>query len=353
MKHTIRIILALLIAGVMLAGMALADSPEGAAQDGRVTFLLQCNEGMNNNGGNVGNTLMVVTFDPEVGHVRLMIMTWDTFVDYPGYDVPQLIDQPYRMNGPEETVMVFNANFDQNIDRFLSVNYLNLANMIDSYGGVNVSITRAERNALNGMVASKRDRILNMAETGLIERILVDHLAQDYFLDDWGEDTHLNGLQAVGFGWLQYDSVYNCCLRELKVISNLFSSVSAKIASEVAFYTNATDEPDGSDGRVHINLDDMTQWDRDYLYELVSPIFEMSYNNITDDEIERISIALAKTAYLAARQGVNVFGNVEYTILPLEATNEYDRVAGRSGHLIDYEANTAAINEFLYGTRDE
>ena len=125
-------------------------------ESGWVTFLLICNEGMNNTGSNVGNTLMAVSMNSQTGKIRLMMVTWDTFVEYEGYDVPQVIDMAYRNGGPEEAIKIFDNNFNLHIDRFMSLNFLNLATLIDDYGGVTVDITRAERNALNGMVASKR-----------------------------------------------------------------------------------------------------------------------------------------------------------------------------------------------------
>ena len=243
----------------------------------------------------------------------------------------------------------FNENFNQNIDRFLSINYLNLANLIDTYGGVDVDITRAERNALNAMVSTKKDSIQKMADMGAIEQILVEALVREYYLDGWGEQTHLNGLQAVGFGWLQYDSVYNCCLREVKVISDLFDSVGSAINNQVIFYTNQDGVPNATDDRKVINLDAPTAEDVEFLYKLVSPIFDKSYNNLEKEEIIQISLTFGRAAYMASKQGVNVFQNVVVDILPLEANNPYDKIAGTEGHIVDYEANAAAITEFLYG----
>ena len=59
---------------------------------------------------------------------------------------------------------------------------------------------------------------------------------------------------------------------------------------------------------------------------------------------------LARTAYLAKRQGVNLFERVELLVLPIEAREgkQYDVIAGAKGYIIDKEANMAAINEFLY-----
>ena len=342
---------ALALALCLLLSCAAAEEQD--EKNDWVSFLLICNEGMNNRGGNAGNTLMVVGMNPVTGKIRLMMFAWDTFVQYHGYDVPQKIDMPYRNNGPEETMKVFNANFNMDIQMFMSLNYLNLASLIDTYGGVNVDVSRAERNALNAMVASKKENIEAMSSMGLLSQMVVESLAKDYYLADYGTQTHLLGMQAVGFGWLQYDSVYNCCLREKEVVADLFESVANDINERVVFYTNETDYPDNTRGRRVINLDNMSEDDTTYLYRLIKPIFQMSYNNLTEDEILGIATTLAHVAYAARRQGVDIFDSLEYTIMPLEVQNEYDYVAGTKGHLVDYAANSAAMKEFLYGKRED
>ena len=313
-----------------------------------ITFLLICNEGMNNDKGNAGNTLMVVSMNPVMGKIRLMMFTWDTFIDYEGYDVPQKLDMPYRNNGPEEAMKVFNDNFGLNIKYYMSLNYLNLAYLIDEYGGINVDVSRAERNALNGMVASKKAQLLKEAGSGLLSQAVLDMLAQEYYLTDFGPDTHLNGLQAVGFGWLQYDSVYNCCERDAEVIASLFESVGSYVADRVVFYTNESGLPSRTEGRRAINLDDVTEEDYVFLRQQMAPIFQMSFHNLSEDEIHTIALALAHVAYLGTRQGVDIFDNLEHKVLPLEATQPYDNVAGAKGHLVDKEKNIAAIREFLF-----
>jgi hypothetical protein len=269
-------------------------------------------------------------------------------VAYAGYDVLQKLDMPYRNNGPEEAMKVFNANFGMEIDHYMSLNYLNLASLIDEYGGVNVDITRAERNALNGMVASKKIRLQDEVAKGTLSQNVVDMLAQEYYLNDFGPDTHLNGLQAVGFGWLQYDSVYNCCEREVEVIAGLFYSVGEYITDKVVFYTDDQPAPTDLEGRRAINLDAITDEDYDFIHELIAPIFQMSFNNLQEEEIKTISLTLARIAVQAARQGVNIFEALDKTVLPLEATQPYDTIAGAQGHIIDKEANIAAIRDFLF-----
>ena len=340
---------AMILAVSLLPVFALAEEPSLEGSEW-ITFLLICNEGMNNDKGNAGNTLMAVSMNEETGAIRLMPFTWDTFIDYEGYDVPQKLDMPYRNNGPEEAMKVFNANFGLNIERYMSLNYLNLASLIDAYNGVTVDITRAERNALNGMVGSKKIQLQAQVGTGLLSQAIVEMLAQEYYLSEFGPDIHLNGLQAVGFGWLQYDSVYNCCEREVEVIANLFHSVGTVISEKIHFYTGEKEPPKGeTQGRRAINADNITNDDYEFLRQQIAPIFQMSFHNLTEDDIRTISLALARTAYKAAREGYNIFDNVKYQILPLEAKNDYDIVAGTKGHLVDKEQNHEAILNFLFG----
>ena len=346
MKRITRLIAALLVL-CMIPAFVFAEE-ELQDERGWIDFILVCNEGMSNSGGNAGNTMMVVSMNPNTGKIRLLMMTWDTFIQYPGYDVPQRLDMPYRNRGPEETVRVFNANFDMDIKLFMSLNYLNLASMIDAYGGVTVDVSRAERNALNAMVSSKKENIIAQADLGLLSQMYVESLAEEYYLNEYGPDTHLKGLQAVGFGWLQYDSVYNCCLREAEVIASLFESVGQSIREKAVLYTDEYGEPEHLNGRRPINLDHLTEDDYDFFRSEMSAIFQMAYHNLTEENIRDISLALARASYTGTRQGVDIFDSLQILVLPEEALQEYNIIAGTKGHLIDYEANTKAMKEFLF-----
>ena len=349
MKKTAILIVTIILLCMFSFTVYAEDIPE-QNERGWVDFILLCNEGNSNTGGNVGNTMMVVSMNPKTGEIRLMMMTWDTFIQYEGFDRPRKLDEPYRRSGPEGTMKVFNDNFNMDIQLFMSLNYLNLASLIDKYGGVDIDVSRAERNALNQMVASKKEDITKQADLGLLSQLLTEMLAQEYYLGEheYGPDTHLNGLQAVGFGWLQYDSVYNCCEREVEVIAALFKSVGTTIGEKVLLYTDESGEPEVSDGRREINLDHMTEDEQLFLREEMAPIFQMAYHNLTETDIENISNALLRAAYLASRQGVNIFENLKHKVFPLEAKKEYDLVAGIKGHLVDYAANEKEMKEFLF-----
>ena len=85
-----------------------------------------------------------------------------------------------------------------------------------------------------------------------------------------------------------------------------------------------------------------------FLRDQIAPIFQMSVNNMEEDEIRSITLSLARIAYQAEREGTNIMDLIRTTVLPLEATKPYDIVAGTKGHLVDKEANREAVKKFLY-----
>ena len=211
-----------------------------------------------------------------------------------------------------------------------------------------VDVSRAERNSLNEKVNGKKETLINSAQLGLLTQLYIENLAQDYYLNDYGPETKLKGLQAVAYGWLQYDSVYNCCLRDVKVIASLFGSVGKTIGQKAALYTEEYGPPENLEGRRAINLDAMTEDDIAFLRQEMAPIFQKAEHNLSEQNIRDISLALALGAYNGSRQGVNVFDSLEYRIMPLEAKDPYDSVAGTEGHLVDYRKNSEAMKEFLF-----
>ena len=102
LRKQVCLLLAALVLTAGLSPLQALGEGEDQGNGNWVNFLLMCNEGMNNSGGNAGNTMMIVAMDPVSGHIRLMMLTWDTFVRYEGYDVLQRMDMPYRKGGPEK-----------------------------------------------------------------------------------------------------------------------------------------------------------------------------------------------------------------------------------------------------------
>ena len=138
----------------------------------------------------------------------------------------------------------------------------------------------------------------------------------------------------------------------MKIVSGLFHSISEQIDKEVVFYTNDTGLPEITDNRRVINLDDISDEDRAYLMQILAPVSQTSYNNLSEEEEFEIVTTLARSAYMASREGVDIFVDLDQEIFPLEAKQPYDNVAGTEGHIVDYEKNSTAMKQFLYKTEE-
>ena len=120
------------------------------------------------------------------------------------------------------------------------------------------------------------------------------------------------------------------------------------MTESVAFYRDEDGVPEELNGRRPVSLDSMTEDDYESLRQLIAPIFQMSYNNMEEDEIRSITESLARVAFQAIREGADILDSIHTIVLPLEATQPYDSIAGAQGHIVDKEANIAAIQEFLF-----
>lgn len=335
------------LAATLIALLLILTAGAGSAETEPAewfTFLLLCNEGMLNTGGNVGNTIMVFSVNPKAGIVKQLSFLWDTFIDYPGFETPQLLDQPFRVGGPEETLALFNRNFGQEIESFLSINFLNLSMLIDDFGGVTLNITRAERNALNGMVGSKVAGATSAMENLGLDESAYNKILDAYYLLGYGPNTHVSGIQAVGYGWLQHDSVEECCRREVEVISQLFFNMRAFVEEQAFFYADESELPKDLMGKRPIKTGALTGDDRDFVYQLLSPVFNRSYHNLTRQQIDSILEAIIHSGP-STEIG---YESIQQNILPLEYQDEKTNIAGVDGIVVDYAANKDALDRFLF-----
>ena len=118
----------------------------------------------------------------------------------------------------------------------------------------------------------------------------------------------------------------------------------------LAEFTKAMGMSDGGKQREEIRklLDDVTDEDMTFLRQAISPSFSTSYQNLTEGEISGFTLALARAYYKASRQGVNILEQIETTVFPLEVHDPYVMIGGVQGHLIDNEANSVEMRNFLY-----
>ncbi len=152
------------------------------------------------NGDDTGNSdaIMIVSVDGNRGKVKLVSIARDTYVDIPGYGKTKA-NHAYSYGGPELAMATLNENFGLDITDYVTVNFEQLAGIIEEMGGIDVELSETERVELNKYVAPGTEKV---QEAGFV---------------------HLNGEQAVSYSRIrQIDSDDMRTSRQRRVMECLF-----------------------------------------------------------------------------------------------------------------------------------
>ena len=127
------------------------------------------------------DAVMVLTVDKSRNKIKLSSLMRDSLVSIDGYGKNKLA-HAYFYGGPQLAVKTLNENFGLDIKEYVTVNFQEMAQMIDAVGGVEIDISEEERIAANGSIK---------------EQSIVAGLPEDY-IQKSGLQT-LNGTQAVAY----------------------------------------------------------------------------------------------------------------------------------------------------------
>lgn len=158
------------------------------------------------------DAIMVVTVDMIRGDLKMTSLLRDSKVAVEGHGNNKL-NHAYAYGGPELAVKTINQNFDLDIREFVTVNFNQLAEIVDAVGGVTIDVTEEERQQIN----------YNMSEIDL------DHPQ----LEASGTVV-LDGPQAVAYSRIRkIDSDNARTDRQQEVLNAVF--VSVKTMSPIQF----------------------------------------------------------------------------------------------------------------------
>ena len=152
------------------------------------------------NGEDTGNSdaIMIVSIDGKRGKIKMVSIARDTYVNLPKYGKTK-ITHAYSYGGPELAMATLNENFGMDITDYVTVNFEQLAQIIEKMGGIDVEINEGERQELNKYVAPGVEKV---QETGAV---------------------HLNGEQAVSYSRIRKnDNDDMRTARQRKVMMCLF-----------------------------------------------------------------------------------------------------------------------------------
>ena len=137
--------------------------------------------------GNRSDSIIVVSINNSTKDVKLLSVYRDTFVSINGNY--SKINAAYSWGGPELAISTINRNLDLNIEKYATVNFKILANIVDSIGGIEVKIDKSILKNLNAYIKD-----MNRINGGHSSKI---HHAGTYTLD---------GNQAVAYSRIRYTS---------------------------------------------------------------------------------------------------------------------------------------------------
>lgn len=162
------------------------------------------------NNGQRSDSMMILSVGN--GDMALTSLMRDMVVDIPGHGSEKL-NAAYAHGGADLAMQTVNESLQMNICKYVQVDYLGLVHAVDALGGINVSITEAERDKINQLVA---DRQAVLEQDGYWIQPLTAY----------GEDTLLNGIQALAYSRIRkLDSDYNRTGRQRQVIEAMWKKL--------------------------------------------------------------------------------------------------------------------------------
>ncbi len=138
--------------------------------------------------GNRSDTIMIVSLNQETYEVKMVSVYRDTFMRLKDGSYNKA-NAAYSYFGPDGGVALLNENMDMNIEKYVSVNFNALVDVIDAVGGMNLELTDAEVVHMNNYCVETSE------VTGKSYKKIEPEVGGSY---------HLNGVQAVSYARIRY-----------------------------------------------------------------------------------------------------------------------------------------------------
>lgn len=100
--------------------------------------------------GNRSDSIIVVSINNSTKEVKLLSIYRDTFLSINGKY--SKINAAYSWDGPELAISTINRNLDLNIEKYATVNFKILANIVDAVGGIEVKVDKSIIKNLNSYI---------------------------------------------------------------------------------------------------------------------------------------------------------------------------------------------------------
>lgn len=136
------------------------------------------------------DSMILVHINPETKKIVTTSFLRDMYVEIPGYKGNRL-NAAYVNGGPELLFQTISHNFGIDIEKYVTLNFWRVIDILDDLGGVDIEITAEEIEYMNSYM-KEHNRILNKPE------------GTDYLSAEDAGMRHLNGNQALSYARIRY-----------------------------------------------------------------------------------------------------------------------------------------------------
>ncbi len=98
--------------------------------------------------GNRSDTIIIASLNNDTKEVKLVSIYRDTLLELDDGSYNKA-NSAYSFGGPEGAVSLINRNLDMNIEKYVTVNFNALVDVIDAVGGLDLELTHDEVGHMN------------------------------------------------------------------------------------------------------------------------------------------------------------------------------------------------------------
>jgi len=162
------------------------------------------------------DTIIILSVDNKNSAIKISSIMRDSYVTIPGHGKDK-INHAYAFGGPELAIATLNENFDLNITHYASVDFGDMAEIVDSVGGVTIDVASNEVSMLNALV-DEQNKVTGSKSP---------HISK-------GGTQLLNGTQATAYARIRYvgNGDYQRTERQRTVLMALFNKMLAQPVSK-------------------------------------------------------------------------------------------------------------------------
>lgn len=166
------------------------------------------------------DSMILASINSRTQTVYLTSFMRDAYVEIPDHGKNKL-NSAYSFGGAELLMDTLELNYGVSIDDYVVVSFSGFAGIIDAFGGVEITMSDAEAEALNTILISEVNELMGDArESDLLNS---------------GGTFKLNGKQALSYARIRYvgNADFERTSRQREVMSQLFGNLKTRIVTAV------------------------------------------------------------------------------------------------------------------------